>query len=84
MKKRIKLSLWFLGLSALFVILHYVFYAIFKFEELIFFSLSVFFAIGFVGSVFYDIFIYIEKLIELRTKFRNRLKSKLKKIKRKR
>lgn len=84
MKKRIKIALWLLGLFVLFVMLHNVFYAIFKFEDPVFFFLSVIFAILFVGAVFCDIFIYIERLMELRTKFKTNLKSRLKKIKRKR
>jgi uncharacterized membrane protein HdeD (DUF308 family) len=56
-----KNPLWFLGAGILSVVLHNAFYAVFGFEEAIFFLLTFVFAIIFIIGVIYKIIRFCRK-----------------------
>ncbi|GBE16451.1 hypothetical protein BMS3Abin15_00267 [bacterium BMS3Abin15] len=64
MKKRTKISFWLLGLFVASTITHNIIYGVFKFEEPIFFILSLIFALGFMILFAYNIVIYLKEVFE--------------------
>ncbi len=60
MKKQTKITCFLLGSAIVFSILHNAIYAIFKFEEPVFFILCLLAALGFFISVIYNIITYIK------------------------
>ncbi len=60
MKKQTIITYSLLGSAIIFFILHNVIYAIFKFEEPVFFILCLLAAFGFFISVIYNIITYIK------------------------
>jgi hypothetical protein len=64
MKKLIKKPILLFLLFIVFTILHNAFYAIFKFEEPVFFFLALLSALLFLISVIYNIIIFIRKKIK--------------------
>lgn len=62
MKKKIKSPFLFLGLAVLSVVLHNAVYALFGIEEPVFFGLTLLFALAFITSIIYSLFVYIKDL----------------------